>query len=147
MRQEVLQDFTFHDNHIHGISCVDEDFSCDLILDLDHILEWHCERDPCEFVVAPAWLTFRNVRALVVSITKPELTMNAYLGIIDHVVTEALAAGHSRYEVQLAGGDFLRFEAESVELKVWGAPITSTTQQLVTALRNAPDRLPQQAGH
>ena len=67
------QDFdslSWHDNHIHAIRIRNphEGYDCDLILDIDHIVEWiELPHKQLEFMVAPAILTFSNVTKLSVN--------------------------------------------------------------------------------
>ncbi len=61
--------YRFHDNQIHGIAfrTADpdrDDWTSDLVLDIDHILEWVKDDDRVRFRVQPATLTFHGVANL-----------------------------------------------------------------------------------
>ncbi|NNF29060.1 MAG: hypothetical protein HKN73_17685 [Gemmatimonadetes bacterium] len=61
--------YRFHDNQIHGIAfrAADPDlgdWTSDLILDIDHVLEWVRDGDRIQFRVQPATLTFHGVTDL-----------------------------------------------------------------------------------
>jgi hypothetical protein len=62
-----FSDLSWHDCHVWGIafrvgSPDDDDWTSDLLLDLDFITDWICEADgSCEFLVAPAELVFHGV--------------------------------------------------------------------------------------
>jgi hypothetical protein len=53
----------WHDNHVHGLGIVQgQDGEGELVLDIDHILEWLCPVGaPGRWRVAPATLTFHKV--------------------------------------------------------------------------------------
>jgi hypothetical protein len=61
-----FEDMSWHDNHVHGLHLrAREDGAGELDLDLDYIVEWLCAEDgSCEFRLAPATLTFREVTDL-----------------------------------------------------------------------------------
>lgn len=54
---------SWHDNQVHGvrISNPRETYDCDLILDLDYLLEWIHRGETFDWLVAPATLTFHGV--------------------------------------------------------------------------------------
>jgi len=59
----------WHDNQIHGLALRTadpdrDDWTSDLILDIDHIVEWVKTEDRVQFRVAPATLTFHGVTDL-----------------------------------------------------------------------------------
>ena len=65
--------YRFHDNQIHGIAfrTADPDrgdWTSDLILDIDHVLEWVRDGDRIRFRVQPATLTFHGVTDLRLSL-------------------------------------------------------------------------------
>jgi len=56
---------SWHDNHVHALRLVaGEHGAGDLVLDIDHIVEWIPDASGFRFRVVPAWLTFRNVANL-----------------------------------------------------------------------------------
>jgi hypothetical protein len=56
---------SFHDNLFLGLLFRnDEKERCDLVLDIDHISEWHCIEGSYEFSIASADLTFHGVTGL-----------------------------------------------------------------------------------
>lgn len=81
---------SWHDNVIHSISMIDENWESDLILGIDYITKWICSDDnTCQFMVAPAKLVFHNVESLELNIKKPGLQQQSYLGmIIDEIIKE-----------------------------------------------------------
>jgi hypothetical protein len=69
-----FDDLTWHDNALYGLrldvgDCARGDWHADLVLDIDHIVEWLCGTDKqvC-FRVAPATLTFHDVTDLRIAI-------------------------------------------------------------------------------
>ena len=66
--EQHFEELSWHDNHVHGISFrnPEEDYSFDLIFDIDHVLEWiEIPNDGYEYIVAPATLTFHEVDKVV----------------------------------------------------------------------------------
>ena len=69
-----LDDRSWHDNALYGVrldvgDCARGDWHADLVLDIDHIIEWLCGTDGrVRFRVAPATLTFHDVTDLRVAI-------------------------------------------------------------------------------
>jgi hypothetical protein len=69
-----FDDLTWHDNALYGLrldigDCARGDWHADLVLDIDHIVEWLCGVDrQVRFRVAPATLTFHDVTDLRIAI-------------------------------------------------------------------------------
>ena len=69
-----LEDRSWHDNTLYGLrldvgDCARGDWHADLVLDIDHIVEWLCgEGRQIRFRVAPATLTFHDVTDLRIAI-------------------------------------------------------------------------------
>jgi len=69
-----LDDRSWHDNALYGVrldvgDCARGDWHADLVLDIDHIVEWLCgEGRQVRFRVAPATLTFHHVTDLRIAI-------------------------------------------------------------------------------
>jgi hypothetical protein len=65
---------TWHDDALYGLrldvgDCARGDWHADLVLDIDHIVEWLCGVDrQARFRVAPATLTFHDVTDLRIAI-------------------------------------------------------------------------------
>jgi len=87
---EDYDNMSWHDNIIHSISIVDENYESNLILGIDFITEWICENNKCQFLIAPAKLVFHDVKDFQLVINKKSLIMNSYLGlIIDKIIRES----------------------------------------------------------
>ena len=71
---DEFEQLSWHDNHLYGvhISIGDiqrGDWRSDLVFDIDFIVEWICEAEgSCQFLVAPATLTFHHVTDLRMAI-------------------------------------------------------------------------------
>jgi hypothetical protein len=69
-----LDGLSWHDNALYGVrldvgDCARGDWHADLVLDIDHIVEWLCGVDrQVRFRVAPATLTFHDVTDLRIAI-------------------------------------------------------------------------------
>ena len=65
---------SWHDNALYGLrldvgDCTRGDWRSDLVLDIDHIVEWLCAADgQVRFRVAPATLTFHHATDLQIAI-------------------------------------------------------------------------------
>jgi len=57
-----FNEMSWHDNHVHGLRIVETgDGAGDLILDIDHIVEWIKAGPGFQFRIVPARLTFHDV--------------------------------------------------------------------------------------
>lgn len=65
---------SWHDNALYGLRIdvgdhTQGDWRAELVLDIDHIVEWVCDADgSCRFRVAPATLTFHSVTDLRIAV-------------------------------------------------------------------------------
>ena len=71
--QERFEDYSWHDNAIHGFRIVEGPDGCggELILDIDYIVKWlppEGEDSAFQFRIAPAHLTFHDTTDLVISV-------------------------------------------------------------------------------
>ena len=82
MKNNVIENATYHDNTIHSIEFIDEEFETNLALDIDYISEWKKCGDKCNFVISPATLMFKGASDLAIRITKPGFTQESYLDVI-----------------------------------------------------------------
>jgi len=63
------ESLSWHDNYVYGVQFSILDWNADLVLDIDHILEWVCGVDGgAQFRVAPAALAFHNVTDLNINV-------------------------------------------------------------------------------
>ena len=65
-----FDEMSWHDNHVHAFRIVEtSDGAGDLILDVDHIVEWiKCEETGFNFRIVPVTLTFHDVMFLRMSL-------------------------------------------------------------------------------
>jgi len=131
MIPDITDTVDFHDNHIRGISFDDEDSSCDLILDIDYIQEWMCQGVSCEFLIAPAYLRFKQVNNLQILLRKDNFTLNSHLAIILSVESFPAEGNRKSYKISLVDDDLIQFEAEGVELSITGQSTRSGKQYLL----------------
>ena len=98
---------SWHDNLIYGLHLRSADpergvWRSDLLLDIDHIVEWVCGADNrCQFRVAPATLAFHDVTNLKISIDSEDgryrQNINELsIAHIQRMPTDAFAEGHPR---------------------------------------------------
>ena len=137
---EQFDAITWHDNVLHAISFVDEDFKNDLILDIDYIIEWLNQDCACshEFRVAPAHLVFHEVSNLKINLSKgPQLMMFSYLADINGISREPIGENRYRWEIHLLGGEgnLISFEAAGFTQQTYKEPIVTMLQHLTSEQR------------
>jgi len=118
---------SWHDNHVHGLEIREgEDGTGELILRLDHILEWLSpgEGGRFSFRIAPATLTFRGVFALRIE-----------LDYIGYAFTPFSIAGISREGNRWSIGinwpeGIISFDATSFVQELTGEEVLSDKQSL-----------------
>jgi len=139
MSFHIVETESFHDNYIHAMSFTDENFLSDFELDIDHIKEWLCTETPCNFVIAPATLSFKNISSLVVSINRVGFSMNSYLGCILEIKLTPVQNSRVMYEILMVNDEFIKFEAESSTLTYTGKEVKTTVQYLSKTERATPN--------
>lgn len=64
-----FDELSWHDNAIHGIHIISEQFDGKLMLDIDYITQWLCGTDKqVRFLIAPATLLFEDVTDLAIHV-------------------------------------------------------------------------------
>lgn len=144
MSQEKDVISAFHDNHVHGLQIVEsEDGQGELILDIDHIVEWLCPNGGSfSFKVAPAYLTFHQIFNLSISVNYK----SASAGICPFSIHEI----HRQEFTYPSGGIGLQwcielnwpngeisFESAGFSLEQMAEPIETTGQYLSNEQRQA----------
>jgi hypothetical protein len=91
---EDFESMSWHDNHVHGMRILNpyEGYDFDLVLDIDHILEWMKTGKYFKFMVAPATLTFHDVDKLIIDLG---LSYKEHL-VIDSIEREEITAEYGR---------------------------------------------------
>lgn len=136
---EHFEMLTWHDNTLHSISLVDENFNNDLILDIDYIMEWKNVDGVYQFLIAPAHLIFHEVSALRINLVQDEMqTMFSYLSTINSISREALDRGRYRWVIHLLGIEHssISFDSSGFTLNSYKEPIISAIQHLTTKQRS-----------
>jgi hypothetical protein len=142
--------YAWHDNIIHAlrirISHPEEgDWLSELILDIDHIVEWPCSADR-PFKVAPATLTFHDAGDLSVSIDsgKTDGRVALHEWSIDHIAREAISEQQValdrpfyrwRIELNWPKGGHIGFAGSGFTQALRSDPVLSPTVRLATAHR------------
>jgi len=141
---------SWHDDLIYGlqIAAADPDaglWRSDLVLDIDHIVEWVCGTEgKVQFRVAPATLTFHYVTDLRLCAdfgeNDPPVTLNELS--IDHVAKEhARPPGRSgdyfrwRIALNLPRGGEIAFGASGYSLTLRAEPVLLDDQRLPASNR------------
>ena len=131
----MTEEFSFHDNKIHSISFVDENFETSLILDIDHILEWVPLGDTYQFRIGPAKLKYINVSDLELKLSKPGFTINSYLETIIDINTEEIEKDRIKFTISLLDDNSIKFVASSFSLELLGMPKLKSKQYLTVLER------------
>ena len=143
---------SFHDNiiyafHLRAPDPDNGDWTSDLILDIDHIVEWVCGADGrAKFRIAPATLTFHDVTDLSMRVDSAgggyPVTLNALsiAAIEREPIAREGAAGKVPYwrwriALNLPHGGEIAFGASAVTLLPRAAPVLCDEQHLPTKER------------
>jgi hypothetical protein len=127
---------SWHDNHVHGIQLVaGQNGEGELILDIDHILEWLRDGDGgFKFRVQPATLAFHGVMFPRIAIDYASATA-AFGPFMIHGI-ERRAEKRERYEAQIwklpiswPGGQ-IEFEARGFTQRPAGNAVVTSSQLL-----------------
>jgi hypothetical protein len=138
---EQFDQMSWHDNHVHAIRIVEgEHGSGDLVLDIDHIVEWLDAPDRSfRFRILPAILTFQGVMFLRASLDYATPTM-AFGPFSIYAIARRMES-RERYVAQLwtisinyPVGEFT-FEGTGFTQRASGEPILSDSQFLSAELR------------
>jgi hypothetical protein len=135
---EQYELITWHDNTLHAISLVDEDFKNDLTLDIDYIQEWKNEEGAYRFRVAPAHLVFHDVTGLRINLGhSPIPTMYSYLATIVGIGREKVEENRYLWTIDLLGhpDNRIMFEASGFTQTTYKPAIESEAQHLTADQR------------
>jgi hypothetical protein len=143
---ERFEDYSWHDNAIHGFRIAEGADGCSgqLTLDIDFILEWLSPTDEeaaFAFVVAPADLVFHEVTDLVVSINYAACSASLQPMMINEIRRDAFTYpnGHSSFlwkiEINWPCNSFISFHSPSISQALRGEPIRSGAQHLLPSQR------------
>lgn len=130
-----FDEMSWHDNHIHALRIVEvSDGAGDLILDVDHIVEWIEKKPGFIFQIVPVTLTFHDVMFLRMSLDYA--TPTAAFGPFMIQGIERRTEQRPRYLAQLWKIDIswpqgeIAFEARGFTQRARGGPILSQGQCL-----------------
>lgn len=143
---EHFEDFSWHDNAIHGFRIVEGPDGCggELILDIDFIVEWlppKGENNAFGFRIAPAHLTFHDVSDLIISVDYAASTAAVQPMTIHEIHREVVTYpnGYSsfawRIEINWPCNSFISFSAPGFTQALRAEPIVSGAQYLSPAER------------
>lgn len=141
-----FEDFTWHDNAVHGFRVLEgpDGFSGELILDIDYLIEWlppKAKGDGFEFQIAPADLIFHEVTDLIVSIDY--VASSAALGpmSIHQVHRDAITypSGSPSFawkiEMNWPANAFISFQSIGFTQVLRAEPVISGAQRLLPSRR------------
>ena len=126
---------SWHDNHVHALRIVEgSDGAGDLILDVDHIVEWIKNGPGFNFRIVPVTLTFHDVMFLRMSLDYATPTA-AFGPFMIHGI-ERRTEQRARYLAQLWKIDIswprgeITFESRGFTQRARGGPLLSKGQCL-----------------
>jgi hypothetical protein len=128
-----FSDLSWHDNSVHALRLIEgKDVFGQLILDLDHIVEWIDSEKGYEFRVAPAELRFRDVTNLRMTLDYSATSAALTPFTLDGIQTEQMADGHSNrwtLKVNWPVGE-ISFSSTGFTQRLTGEPVVSSVQSL-----------------
>lgn len=144
----TFDDHSWHDCHLWGLTLgigdpERDDWTSDLVLDIDYIAEWVCGvgEEPACFRVAPADLVFHDVTDLAIDVAWPDEGRQIALSLpsIDAIVSERaerqkvhLDRPYHSWEIRFnwPAGASIRFGATGFTLTLRAEPILLDRQHL-----------------
>lgn len=138
---ERFEDYSWHDNAVHGIRILEGPDGCggELILDIDFIVEWlppQAGETAFEFRIAPAHLTFHDVTDLVISVDYASCTAALQTMTIHEIHREVVKYpnGYSSFawkiEINWPRNSFFSFCSPGFTQVLTAPPIVSDAQYL-----------------
>lgn len=132
---DEFERMSWHDNHVHALRILEGRYgSGRLLLDVDYILEWHCDAEEHRFLVQPVTLTFFDVSAL--RLTLDYASPSAALAPFSIDAIERRLEERERYTARLwtiliswPPGE-ITFEAAGYEQRAIGRAVPSREQCL-----------------
>ena len=133
----TFEEFNWHDNAIHGFRIIEGEDSSQLVLDIDHIVEWLSPSENAfSFKVAAADLIFHEVTDLVVSVNYKECMAAVQLMQIHEIKREEMvyssgSTGFSwKIEISWPTNSYITFNAVGFTQVNKMQPITTGAQYL-----------------
>lgn len=151
---EDMGGLSLHDNPVYGlyfsVGDVDlEDWTSDLVLDIDYIVEWICgARGGAHFLISPATLKFHDVTDLKIDIDWGEIGHRAYVHEVtidsltrERVVVQGINLPYPYYRWRIdanwpRGGE-ITFGAKDFTLILRAEPVDCDQQRISPAQRKA----------
>ena len=138
---DSFEEFSWHDNAVHGLRVVEGPDGCsgELVLDIDYIVEWLPPEETGSkftFRIAPADLTFHEVTNLVASIDYASST-SALVPMSIHqihrdIITYPNGATSFAWKVEMnwPPNNFISFQSPGFTQMLRADPVASSAQRL-----------------
>jgi len=124
---------SWHDNSVHALRIVEgKDCTGEIVLDIDHIVEWIDSDERYEFLVAPAELRFRDVSDLRMTLDYPRTS--AALGPFTLDRIEFAQSNLWTLKVNWPVGE-ISFSSAGFLQRLTGEPVVSSSQALDSGSR------------
>lgn len=134
---DIFEEFNWHDNALHGIRIIEGEFDSQLVLDIDHIVEWlPPSENAFSFMVAAADLIFHGVNDIVVSVNYKECSAAVQPMIIHEITREEFLYPNGRtgffwkIEIMWPTNSYISFNAAGFTQTNKMQPITTSAQYL-----------------
>ena len=135
---------SWHDNPIHAFRIVEGvNGGGDLILDIDHIVEWVLHDDGYYgFTLVASDLTFHDVTDLVISIDFPSCSAGLVPPSIHDIQRETIKCPNDStgykwgIDINWPRNSFIKFQASGFTQTARSEPIAGQSQALPVAMRN-----------
>jgi hypothetical protein len=129
---------SWHDNSVHAFRVIEgKDGAGELVLDIDHIVEWIESQAGYEFRVAPAELRFRDVTDLRMTLDYSAATAALTPFTLDRIQVDQMRNGQSNrwtLKVNWPVGE-ISFSSTGFTLRLTGESVVSSAQSLEPAQR------------
>jgi hypothetical protein len=136
MKEILIDNAEYHDNTIHSIEFIDENYESDLVLGIDYISEWINSDDGFKFKISPASLIFKNVSDIDIRITRPGYTQESYINVILDLDIAQYDKEINIYTIKLLDESYIKFKASRSELIAKEKYYIKSTQSLTVSERS-----------
>lgn len=143
---EDFESMSWHDASVHGfqfVGYVPDRGACDVVFDIDYILEWTRDGDGFAFVVVQASLRFHDVFGLRFSVDYATPTAGMCSFMLDGIERSQRVNRHGRVVIEWRIGinwpqGDIGFEASGFTQERIGEPVRSRRQDLDASQRVRP---------
>lgn len=141
-----FEDFSWHDNAVHGFRVIEGPDGCsgELVLDIDYLVEWlppKAKGDGFEFRIAPADLIFHEATDLVISVdyagSSAALGPMSIHQVHREVITYQNGSSSFAWKIEMnwPTNAFISFQSTGFTQALRAEPVVSGIQRLLPSQR------------